>query len=207
MLTLIRREIHDHSIYVLASCAISAIAIAIMIYASFYGIDRPAAILFPALLMLVSFVGFSALGTAQMYSDRANRISALLSTLAVTRHHIFAARVLVGILAVLLATIPVIVTAVILLQMFLPPLEFYRRMVVEISVTAVLVGMVCYSVGLLVGWTTNKTWLIVGNLFVLTLCLSLLLVKGFGADVMSILLVFIAAALVCTWHKFISASL
>jgi hypothetical protein len=206
MLTLVRREIRDESVYVLACCALSAIAIAIMIYASFYGVDTPA-IIVPTLLLLVSFVGFSALGAAQMYSDRSNRISVLLSTLAVTRHRIFAARVLVGILAVLLATIPLIVTAVILLRIFLPPLEFYRRMVVEISITAILTGMACYSIGLLVGWTTSKAWLLLGNLLLLTLCLSLLVAKGFGPQVMLILLVFIAAALACTWHKFLSASL
>jgi hypothetical protein len=206
MLTLIRREIQDNLVYALAPCAVSAMAIGCMIYASFSGVEA-AAIIYPPLLLLASFVGFSSLGAAQMYGDRANRISPLLSTLAVTRNRIFAARVLVGILAVLLATMPVVATAVILLRMFALPLEFYRRMVVEISITAVLMGIACYSIGLLVGWTTSRAWLILGNFLLLTLSVSLMGVKGFGPEAMLILLVFITAVLVRTWHKFTSASL
>ena len=208
MLTLIRREIQDNLVYALAPCAVSAMGIGAMIYASFSGVEVAVpAILYSTLLLLASFVGFSILGAAQMYGDRARRISPLLSTLAVTRHRILAARVLVGILAVLLATVPVLATAVILLRMFAPPLEFYRRMVVEISLTAVLMGTACYSVGLLVGWTTNRAWLILGNFLLLILCVSLIGVKGFGPEAMLILLVFITAVLGRTWHKFTSASL
>ena len=207
MLTLIRREFHDHLIYPLGSCTVSALAVAVMIYASFSGAQPLAAIIFPSLLLLISFVGFSGLGTAQMYGDRANRISALLSTLAVTRHRILTARILVGILTVLLATVPVFVTAAILLRMFVPPPDFYRPMVVEISLTAILLGIACYSVGLLVGWTTSRAWLFVGNLLLLALSASLIAVKGFGPEAMLLLVIFIAAVLGCTWHKFTSASL
>jgi hypothetical protein len=206
VLTLITREIRDNILYTLAPCTVSVMAIGCMIYASFARIGT-AAIIYPTLLLLVSFVGFTVLGAAQMYSDRVNRISSLLSTLAVTRHRILAARVLVGILAVLLATVPVMVTTVILLRLFVPPLEFYRRMVMEISLTAVLMGIACYFVGLLVGWTANRAWLLLGGSILLILCVSLVGVKGFGPEAMLILLVFGTAALVRTWHKFTSVSL
>ncbi len=210
MLTLIRRELQDNIIYALGSCAIGAMAIGAMIYVSVYGTEvakSGPAVIYPSLLLLPAFLLFSILGAAQMYGDRAHRISPLLSTLAVTRHHILAARILAGILTILLTTVPVLVTATIVLRLFLPPFEFWRRMVIEISVTAVLLGTACYSLGLLVGWTTSRTWLIVGTSLLLTVSASLLVIKGFGPEAMLFLLVFIAAVLVRTWHKFTSASL
>jgi len=206
MLTLIRREIHDNLIYALAPCVVSAMAIAAMVYAGYWGIAA-AAFIFAPLLLLVSFTGLSVLGAAQMHADRTSRTSTLLSTLAATRHRILAARILVGLLVILLATVPVILTAVILLQAFLPPLELYQPMLVEIPVSAVLLGTACYGVGLLVGWTANWAWLVLGNFFLLLLCVSLVAVKGFGPPAMLLLAVFIVAVLVHTWHKFTSASL
>ena len=206
MLTLMRREVRDNMVYVLAPCVLSLLTIGILVSVFLSGI-KSAAIPFGGLLLLVLFLGFGALGSAQMYGDRANRISTLLSTLAVTRHQILAARVLTGILAILVALVPVLVTSVILLQAFLPPFEFYRRMVVEVSITTILAGLACYGVGLLVGGTTNRAWLLVGNLSLLALCVSLLLVKGFGPEVVLILVVLSGALLARTWYRFTTASL
>ncbi len=206
MLTLIRREMRDNLIYVLAPCVLGVLTVGILVSVFLSGI-KDAAIPFAGLVLLVMFLGFGALGSAQMYGDRATRISTLLSTLAVTRDQILAARVLTGILAILAALVPILVASVILLQMFLPPFEFYRRVVVEVSITTILTGLTCYCVGLLVGGTTNRAWLLVGNLSLLALCVSLLLVKGFGPEVMLILVVLSGALLVRTWYRFTTASL
>jgi ABC-type transport system involved in multi-copper enzyme maturation permease subunit len=206
MLTLIRREIRDNLIYILAPGVLSLLTIGILVSVFLSGI-KGAAVSFAALMLLVQFLAFGALGSAQMYGDRANRISSLLSTLAVTRDRILAARVLTGVLAILAALVPILVASVILLRMFLPPFEFYRRMVVEVSVATMLTGVACYCVGLLVGGTTNRVWLLVGNLLLLALCASLLLVKGFGPEVMLLLAVLIGALLVRTWYRFTTASL
>jgi ABC-type transport system involved in multi-copper enzyme maturation permease subunit len=206
MLTLIRREIRDNLIYILAPGVLSLLTIGILVSVFLSGI-KGAAVSFAALMLLVQFLAFGALGSAQMYGDRANRISSLLSTLAVTRDRILAARVLTGVLAILAALVPILVASVILLRLFLPPFEFYRRMVVEVSVATMLTGVACYCVGLLVGGTTNRVWLLVGNLLLLALCASLLLVKGFGPEVMLLLAVLIGALLVRTWYRFTTASL
>jgi hypothetical protein len=206
MLTLIRREIHDNLIYVLGACAISLMMIGMLIYTFLRGISA-AALPSSLLLMPALFIGFTVLGAAQMCGDRANRISPLLSTLAVTRDGVLAARVLAGVLALLTALVPVIITAVILLRMFVPPFEFYRRMVVEIAATITLMSLACYCAGLLVGWTTSRTWLILGSLLLMVLSVSIIGAKGFGPVTMLILLVLIAAMLVHTRHKFTSASL
>jgi ABC-type transport system involved in multi-copper enzyme maturation permease subunit len=147
------------------------------------------------------------LGTAQMYGDRANRISSLLATLAVTRDRILLARVLVGVLTVLGTLVPVLLTEIILLRISVMPLAFYRRVAVEISITTILMGVACYCVGLAVGGTANKAWLIPGNLLSLVLCVSLVVFEGCGPKAMAILLIFIAAILSRTWLKFTAASL
>jgi hypothetical protein len=206
MLTLIRREIRDNLIYILAPGVLSLLTIGILVSVFLSGI-KGAAVSFGVLMLLVQFLAFGALGSAQMYGDRASRISSLLSTLAVTRDRILAARVLTGVLAILAALVPILVASVILLRMFLPPFEFYRRMVVEVSAATMLTGLACYCVGLLVGGTTNRVWLLVGNLPLLALCASLLLVKGFGPEVMLLLAVLIGALLVRTWYRFTTASL
>lgn len=158
-------------------------------------------------LVVALLLGLCSLGLAQMHGDRAHRISPLLSTLAVTRNRILAARVLVGGLAVLLAFVPVIVTSTILLRAVMPPLAFYERMLVEVSLTILLAGLACYSVGLLVGWSTNRLWLVGGGALLFILVLSLLWIKGFGADTMLLLLLVTGALLLRVWHVFTSASL
>jgi ABC-type transport system involved in multi-copper enzyme maturation permease subunit len=206
MVTLIAREIRDHLVYVLACCSLSAIMVGIMVSAYFWEV-KTAIYLFPPALAPVLFFGLAALGSSQMYSDRANRLSALLSTLAVTRSRILAARVVVGVLTVFAALAPLLVTALILLALAGPPAHLYSRMMWEMAVSIALTAFACYCVGLEVGWTTNKTWLLVGNLVLVGLVTSLVVSKGFGLDAVLLLLLLAAAMLLHVWHRFTSAAL
>jgi hypothetical protein len=206
MLHLIMREIRDHLIYVLACCFLSLFTIGIMICGYVWHITQ-VVYLFPVLLTPVLFLGLAALGTAQMYTDRANRVSALLSTLAVTRSRILAARVIVGALALLVVLAPALLAALVLLNLAAVPAPLYSRMIWEIPATVALAGFACYCVGLEVGWTTSKIWPAVGNVLLVSLVTSLVFSKGFGLDAMLLLLLFVAAMLVHTWYRFTSASL
>jgi hypothetical protein len=206
MLTLIRREIRDNSLYVLTPCVLSLMTVGVLVYVFLSGV-RGAAIPFGGLMLLVLLLGFGVLGAAQMYGDQTRRISSLMTTLATTRDRIFAARVLVGVLAVLAALGPIILAGVILLQLYLPPFAFYRGMVVEISATTLLAGLTCYAVGLLAGGMTSRAGVLAGTLGLLTLCVSLLAVKGFGPEAMLVLAALSAALLVRGRHQFTVASL
>lgn len=206
MLTLIGREIHDNLVYVVGLCLTSAMIVTTLIYASIWNLEEMVFI-FPLALLSVMLFGFYALGAAQMYGDRANRISSLLSTLAVTRDRIFAARVLVGALTILLSLAPGIAIAIAVLWAFAVPLDLIHRMVAEISLTLVLTAFACYGGGLMVGWTTNKGRLMAGGLSLSVLMATLVWIKGFGVGAMLILLVAIAAMLIRTWRTFTSASL
>lgn len=203
---LIEREIQDNIVHVAGLCLASAMIVALFVSGSFWD-PREVAVVPSGVLLIVLLIGFCSFGAAQMSGDRANRISSLLATLAVTRSRIFLARVLVGMMTVLASLGPVIVGALVLLWALAVPLELFRRPVTEISITLVLTGWACYSAGLLVGWTTSKGRMLGGMVLLLGLVESLVAVKGFGPESMAILLLFIAAVLLRTWRTFISASL
>jgi ABC-type transport system involved in multi-copper enzyme maturation permease subunit len=206
MLTLIAREIRDNLVSVALPCLVSALAVILAVALALYGMEHdswaPLALLLPVLLL-----AFCGLGASQMYGDRTNRISSLLSTLRVTRRRIFAARVLAGVLTILVSLVPLVVTAALVLWAFVPAMGFYRRMGVEIALTVLLTAIAFHAIGLLIGWTTSKAWLLAGNVLLMVLVLSLVAIKGFGPDALALLLVFIGAALLRAWQMFASASL
>jgi len=206
MLSLIAREIRDNLVGVTLPFIISAGTIGLMIYAFFWDIGDGVFVI-PGLLMLLSFIAFCGLGAGQMYGDRANRVSALLATLAATRNRIFFARVVVGAVTVLAALVPVAVAVVFLLNLRLVHLEFHVRTILEVSVTTILVGFACYCIGLQVGWTTSKARLLFGIVLWTAVVTSIVWAKGFGPWTMLLLLLFIAATLVHAWHTFTSTSL
>lgn len=206
MLSLIGREIRDHIVFVLAPCIISAIMIALAIRSFLSGIGLTVVIPL-AVLMSLPLVIFCVLGAAQMYGDRAHKVSALLGTLAVTRNRILGARILVGVLTILVTIVPLVIAAVVLLRVFVPGAEFWYRTVAEVSVMILLTGFACYCAGLSIGWTTSRAWLLAGNLLLLVAAASLVYIKGFGPGSMAILLLFTMTILLRVWHQFTSASL
>jgi len=206
MLSLIAREIRDNVVSVALPCLVGLIIIALTIWFGFFrmggGLVVPWVMLTP--LLLVTLCG---LGSSQMYSDRAHRISSLLATQGVTRNRILAARILVGVLTALAAVLPAAVVAVIALWLILPLMPLFAGLITEIAVTLLLAAVACHGTGLLVGWTTSRAWLLAGNLLLVAFVIALVAIKGFGPDVMGLLALFIGATWLRTWHKFSSASL
>jgi len=206
MLTLIRRELYDHISYLILALLVSFIIIGMMILLVLW--DMPEASFALATFVAVGLLGvFCIFGAAQMYGDRANRVSSLLATLAVTRSRILAARVIAGAIVVLLSFLPVAIVALALLHALVPPLSFYWRMILEVGATAVLLGFACYCAGLSIGWTSNKVLLVVTLLLLYVLIVPLFLVKGFGIEAIVILLLLVAAMLLRTWKSYTTASL
>lgn len=206
MLTLIAREVRDHSVHCSACCVLGTIIVAAMICMIVYGIVGEA-VFAACLLAGLLFSGFAVLGAAQMYSDRANRVSTLLSTQAVTRSRILVARVLTGVVTVLISLIPALIASILLLKLRRPPLDLYSRMVWDISIVLVLMGLACHAMGLLIGWTGNRARLILGFICLIVVLASLVVVKGFGPSAMAFLTLLIAAVWGRIWHTFTSASL
>jgi hypothetical protein len=207
MLSLIRREIADNLFCVVGAGIVVVFTIWLWIYGVFWAQEPEmtgvvAGFVIPALLL-----GYFGLGASQMYGDRAHKISTLLCTLAVTRNRIFAARVVAGGLTVLATILPLAVTGLILLESS-PRFAAYRgRIVGEMATTAVVAGFACYCMGLLSGWTGSRVWLLAGGTVLLTLVLSIVIVKGVGIEAVAVLLLLIAASLPVVWYRFVSTPL
>jgi hypothetical protein len=155
----------------------------------------------------LQFTILGVLGTAQMCGDRANRVSTLLSTQAVTRNHILVARILAGVVALLVAMVPGLVACVLLLRLRFSPLDFYSRMIWDVSIVLTLLGLACHGAGLLIGWTNSKAKVMAGFTCLLLLLASLVVIKGFGLSAMLVLALAIAVFWGRTWHTFTSASM
>jgi hypothetical protein len=209
MFALIKREIRDHIVYFIAALLFSAVLVALLSVSAYHFDEREFGVYYglaiPALVALV--LGFSAMGVSQMYTDRIRKVSAFLSALPVTRGRILTARIIAGILAILLALLPVTIVAVMLSHLLLPPIPIFGSIVSDVATTTFLMLFACYCLGLLTGWTAGKIAPTFGALGLNLVLLSLIIIKGFGPDIRILLVLIIVASLVRTWHKFISTPL
>jgi len=209
MLTLIRREIRDNIVYFITAVVFSAILIALLIAAAynFEWISPDTYMKLSVPILMILGLGFSAMGVTQMYMDRNRRISAFLSALPVTRSRILAARIVAGLLAILIVLVPLTIASIVLGRLIAPPIPIFAGYIADILTTVFLMVLACYCLGLLTGWTANKIAPTFGALGLNLVLVSLVFVKGFGPDIKFLLVLVIVACLIRTWHKFMSTSL
>jgi ABC-type transport system involved in multi-copper enzyme maturation permease subunit len=210
MLTLIKREVLDHLVYFIAAALFSAVFVAIGISLTYRDDPKQPPVFamglgFPSLTIVI--LGLCGMGASQMYWDKTRRISAFLSTLPVSRSRILLARIVAGILAILILLVPLAIAAVVLLRLFTPPIPVYSGMLWEISMTTFLLALACYCIGLQTGWNSSALTPSLGALGLACVFVPLVVVKGFGPEIVVIVVLFIAASLVRTWHNFSSTSL
>ena len=213
MFALIKREIQDHIVYFIGAAvfAVFFIIMSISILHNYNPRHGPPvfAILIGVPAVTIVIFGIGAMGATQMYLDKTRKISALLSTLATSRNRILLARIIAGILAILTLLVPLTIAAVILMRFFtiLIPIPMFPGMVFEISVVVFLMAFACYSIGLQTGWNSNPVTPSLGALFLTCIFVTLIFVKGFGVHIVVILVLFIVASLIRTWHTFMTTSL
>lgn len=218
MFTLIKREIRDHVVYFIGALILSAILIVVTLsmisqYESSQSRNYDAVdsglfsvgVIMPAIAVIV--IGICGLGVSQMYLDRTRKISAFLSTLSVSRSRILLAKVITGILVILTLLVPLAVTAAVLLRPYVPPILIYPGIVLEIFVAVFLMAFACYCIGLQTGWTSGKVAPTLGGIALTCIFIPLILIKGFGLQIVVILVLFIIASLIRTWHTFMTTSL
>ena len=209
MLALIRREIQDSILYFITAIIAAVVWVALLSVAAYNLGDIESGVLaalsMPTLMVLV--IVFSGMGVTQMYLDRNRRISAFLSVLPVTRNRILGARIITGILAILIVLLPVTIAAGVLCHLLLPLTLIYAGVISEIATTVFLMLFACYCLGLLTGWTPSKITPTFGALGLNLILFTLAIIKGFGSEIRLLLVLVIAACLIRTWHKFASTSL
>ena len=208
MFALIKREIQDNIAYFIGAAVLSAILVALLIPVMYSDPDeRPVFIGLSLPVIIALIIGCAGMGVTQMYTDGTRRISAFLSVLPVTRSQILAARIITGILAILMVLLPLTVTAVVFRRLLLPSIPIYSGLIFDISVVAFLTGFACYCLGLQTGWTSSKITPTLGALLLTCVLVSLIPVKGFGLHIKAILVLFIVASLIRIWRKFMSTAL
>jgi len=70
-----------------------------------------------------------------------------------------------------------------------------------------LMAFACYCIGLQTGWNSSPVTPSLGALFLTCILVPLILIKGFGVHIVVILVLFIIASLIRTWHTFMTTSL
>ena len=209
-LALVRREVVDHVAFLIGGALISAGLIAVLVST----MPAQGSANLPVLgigvaapLIILAIVGFTALGVSQMYFDRTRRISVLLTSLPVTRCQVFLARILVGLLVILVVVAPLAIAVRILLRLYLPPLPLFAGVASEGFITAFLMAFACYCIGLQTGWNAGRIAPTLGGLGLTIILVPFVSIKGPSPGLWLLLVVFIAASLVRTWHKYATASL
>jgi hypothetical protein len=210
MTALIKREIRDYAVFFMAAIVLAGTAIGVLI--SMLRVhNRPEAAIFEsrggATMLAIIVLGFFAMGAVQMYTDRIRKISAFVSTLSVSRSRILTAKIIAGLLAILIALVPLAITVAILLQIDTPPVPMYAVIAREVFTGVFLMGFACYCIGLQVGWNSGKIAPALGGMGLTCILATLVAMKGFAPELMIMLALFIVASLIRTWHKFTSTSL
>ncbi len=217
MLALIKREIEDKYVYFIIAAAIAAIFVTKMIFHRVImrcdygpiGLQGGKWGVYETTMYLLIFWPFAAtaMGAMQMYSDRDKKISSFLSTLATTRKQILTAKLITGFLWMLVIFVPIVITDVILLQIFprlaLPDIGFF----VKCFASVFLCYIACYAFGLQIGWTTKRVSTALGIILVTPLLILVIAIKGFSFQAIAILSLFTVLSIARTWQKFMSSPL
>jgi hypothetical protein len=213
MVTLIIREIQDNWVFfVLAAFLAFAFSLAIGWQMYSAKVDESTAIMVELVINTVCgiFV-FCGLGAAQMYWDRMKKISALLTTLPVTRNKIFASRVMAGILAVGIGFLPAIITMTVVSNIVEPsPIVGSKLAAATPDGIWILLFLFCilsYCVGLQAGWTANKIIPTLGALLMSLILTGVIWIKGFATDAYLITIAIIICCLYRAWRIFTTAAL
>jgi hypothetical protein len=210
MFALLKREIQDHLVYFIGAAVISTLFVTIALSIAYNTESKDVLASSVALLIPLTFIsalGTAGMGSAQMYTDKNKKISAFISTLTTTRRQILLARILSGLLVILLLLAPVAIAFQVLIHLLAPPIPLYAGIVRDVFVAGLLMSFACYCLGLQTGFTSNKLTPTLGALGLSLILLPLLLIKGFGLHIITILLAFIVCSLIRTWNRFMSAPL
>jgi hypothetical protein len=201
MWALIRREIEEVWVYYLLMILFAGILIILMVSNTLYGKgwDSDGNTVCLSFGSVASCMLFAALGVTQMYGDRMKKISAFLATQAVCRRHLFFAKLAAGVLLAVIFYAAVGGTVWFLSRAYGHPGFSGGRFLIRFSVSAFVMSLGCYTLGLSMGWTSGKIFPTLGTLVLVFILLTLLLIKGQDLHLHFLLVLFIVSTLIRTW--------
>ncbi len=208
MWTLIKREMDDCRVFFAAAVGYAVFVILILIsavYSAGMGMDYVWSA--SPVLLLTGMMLFCLMGAGQMYLDRTRKISCFLSTLAVTRPNIFAARVITGLLLIVSTIVPIAAAGMVIVRVLCEPIPVYQRMFWELTGTVSVLSVAGYCVGLLTGWARGRILPALGGVVLTFVLAPVVAIKGFGAETLILLSAFIVISLIRSRQVYVSTPL
>jgi ABC-type transport system involved in multi-copper enzyme maturation permease subunit len=214
MWTLIKREIKDNIIMFLLALILAGVCEAVVVSGFLrtetqfapVGIPKEVYGIFAFFIILLSLAA-AVTGGTQMYLDKNKKVCAFLSTLAVTRRQILTAKMFVGLIWLLVALLPLIAAELILFQVKprLIPVDY--SLLIRMYIVTGLCALSCYLLGSNLGLGKNRTIAVLGGAFFCLILISLIIIKGFGPEIMLVFGITSAALAVRVWNVFMSIPL
>ena len=205
IMILVKREVQDHAIHyalaVLMGCLASAIIY--VLYKMADPVDGPIFAEWMSLFILgqlpcLMVLDAMSLARVQIAGDRRARVSAFICTLTPTRGQLLVAKWISGLLWIVLAVGPLLVT----LALNEKPSALYLLRVKPLMIGAIVMQATGYAMGQQLGFLENKGLvLVVGALFLCVLA-SLVIIKGLAMPCYALMAVLTVALSVRSWWAF-----
>jgi hypothetical protein len=214
MLTLIKREIRDNAVIFLVVVLLTILTITIVVpgffaqrnYYAPIGIPIAMYGVFAILLFVLPFFAI-ALGATQTYLDRKKKICSFISTLAATRKRFLFAKILSGLLWLVFPFVSLAMIYLILMNHSPSMIPVDYSLLINIFVVTFLVSLSSYLAGLLLGMLQSKILAYSFGILIYILFLSLIIIKGFGPEMMLLYAFISVALLINTYQRFLVISL
>ena len=214
MWTLIKREIKDNIIMFLLVIILAGICEAVVVSGFLrtdtqfapVGIPLTVYTIFPFFIIPLSLLAVM-MGGGQMYLDKSRKISAFLGTLSVTRRGLLWAKFLTDVIWLVVALLPLVAAELLLFQARprLIPVDY--SLLVRIYIVTSLCTLSCYLLGLNLGLGRNRIMAILAGALLCLILISLIIIKGFGAEIMLIFGITSATLAIRAWNVFMSIPL
>jgi hypothetical protein len=193
---LTKRQMIDNAAYLVPAVLFSLVfvpAVAAAVLTDDLTVPSSHSVIVFVSLPILLCVGSCALGIAQARADRINGASEWLATWAVPRTAVLCARIAVGVFVILIATAPLALMGVILWRIVGPPGWLVRDWQADVFSGMFLVALVSYSLGLSGGTRARTSFRACGVVPLVLLLVLLIVAKGFGWVLLSILLAILVA--------------
>lgn len=204
LFTLIKRQIVDNAVYFLAAIVLSVVLIIAIIsiilseeltYLSFYTVFLLIAT--PILVGIGSYI----LGLVHVYSDKTSGVTATLSVLPIRRGQILIARLVTGILIILMLLGPLAITGAVLWELLGPPDWLFHNWLADTFIGISLMALACYCLGLVAARRAETFTSALRALPLVPILMLLIIIKGFGWPLLAVLLPFLAVSLFRCWKQ------
>jgi ABC-type transport system involved in multi-copper enzyme maturation permease subunit len=198
--------------FFIAAVLLAAIFVAIMFTLSVGDKVEEEAILYSLAAFFpvtaIVFIGLSWMGATQMHMDQTKKIYSMLFTKPVSRSQVLFAKIITGLLAILVLLLPVFAAAAFLLKNHdAGEFEFlFPGIFIPIAIGVEMLFFGCYCLGLMCGLSSNKILPAFGGIVLSALLVPIVVIKGFEFEALGIIILFVVACLLFVWKRFLSMS-